>query len=116
MKTVEIQGKIYTTEEAHRKLWNWLAEEVDDLKTKKDFFEEFNISEIPDNGCYACGECDGNCEKCPIKWSEDQVNSDYKCLEEYSLYNKWYYSYDVLERSALAKQIAELPWKEGRWE
>ena len=47
-----IDGKKYTYEQAHRMLWNWLADNSG--KSKGDFFLFHDYDKRPINNCYAC--------------------------------------------------------------
>jgi len=123
-----------TLEQAHRMLWNWLADNPD--KEKEDFFKEFKCNIRPINDCFAC-ECAGrmldnsniaNCSKCPLIWGTEQ-DERYEDCKTYCLY----YDYDEYvdgeadlvplyekyenndyydEKSDIAKQIAEMEWIE----
>lgn len=98
-------------EKMHRKLWNWLADNPD--KDKFDFFDFFKILP-PKWSCYACAEnekrCTGkieninDCPFCPIT----DISSVNCCG---GLYYDWEDG-DIKYRSAIARQIAELPWIE----
>ena len=118
MKTIEIQGKEYTTEEAHRKLWNWLADNPGKLKSC--FFDEYEIeTEIPSD-CFACMEIDDlkghiNCNNCPVKWADEYLENCCQCMDQDTLYYFWKHSLDSDELSFSAREIAQLPWKEGGW-
>ena len=101
----------------HKKLWNWLAENPD--KEKSDW------PEWKENGweikravslCFACDYVKHNCllcYECPLIWPENK-NSTRNCYDANSgLFNKYFYSRDLKERSKYAFQIANLPVKDG---
>lgn len=116
----------------HKELWNWLAENPGMQKVEWpgwDEIEDWDDEMYPDNNCFACEYLkdvvisDGEeyyeldpilCEKqCPLIWPEGRT-----CTERYySLYREWdnYNSQEDFyeEASVLAKQIAELPVREG---
>lgn len=132
MKTVIIDNVEMTLEQAHRMLWNWLADNPD--KDKEDFFEKFKCNIKPIDTCFAC-ECAGrslsnpriaNCKKCPLTWGTEK-DERYKYKETYCLYIGDYFDldYDFVplyekyennnyydEKSDIAKQIAEMEWIE----
>lgn len=90
-----------TNEELHREMWNWLAENPE--KQKGDWLDKEDIDVR--NECFACKECNGDCEKCPL---DKKVIG---CNKPDGLYTIWRGSEDVCVRNALAKVIAGLPWK-----
>lgn len=90
-----------TNEKLHREMWNWLAKNPE--KQKSDWFDKEDVDALDE--CFACEECNSNCEKCPLDRGVigcDRVNG---------LYHIWITSKDMNTRSALAKVIAWLPWK-----
>lgn len=92
-----------TFEEAHRKMWTWLAENPD--KMEIDWFIENDYEENIINLCFACECCNNKCEKCPLdkniigcdKGLYDRYTLE-KCMENYELASKY------------AKIISELLW------
>ena len=104
-KTNIIDGKEYTNEEAHRLLWNWLADNPG--KNKCDFMIKHKVplDEYPKSLCYACAECNSECEKCPIKW-KDEMHQAAPCTDVDSIYWEW----NAYGNSAIARQIAQMEW------
>ena len=90
-----------TNEELHREMWNWLAENPE--KKKSDWLDKEKIS-ARDN-CFACEECNGDCNKCPL---DSEVIG---CHKPNGLWHVWRTSENADFRKALARVIAELPWK-----
>ena len=100
--------------ENHRKLWNWIADKTMERKRrveKFEYFEENGIDMIL-NGCYCCkydSQFNNLCDHCPIDWGND--NND--CCYKNSPYNKWSFEYDYLKAAQYAREIANLPEREG---
>ena len=100
-----------TYEEAHRALWNALAD--GDVKFKQEWF--MGCDDIPYQQCFACevaihkmNSAKGNasmCQFCPLGGKESENN----CLN--GLYDKWKDA-KGFEKFKLAHEIANLPWKE----
>lgn len=121
----------------HRALWNWIADETERTKSavsKWDYFKCFmGGSWRIRNFCFACQfVCDKaerlkiDCKQCPIDW--DKVSGcegwrAYSCEQDDSPYCKWKELWDRFKFTkpsekeleqyvALARQIANLPFKE----
>jgi hypothetical protein len=102
-----------TYEEAHRALWNALAD--GEVTTKREWFEwnsQNKKKDIPRDYCFACdlavrnSKKDSNtCSHCPL--CEWEYGDD--CLK--GLYKKWINA-KGFEKFKLAHEIANLPWKE----
>ena len=103
-----------TYEEAHRALWNALAD--GEVQTKSEWFEKNNKNNElnPYEKCFACEmalkrakETSGRskCVFCPLCESTPST-----CLN--GLYNEWMGAAKGFERFKLAHEIANLPWKE----
>lgn len=94
-----------TYEEAHRKMWTWLAENPE--KTKEDWFD-VNKYESVDSLCFACVCCDIDCKHCPL--GREVIG----CSD--GLFNEWKHAYYYDKNYELASQyasiIAQLPWRE----
>lgn len=95
-----------TYEQAHRALWNWLADHPD--KDKADWFHEYasitHKIRTPDCFCFAC-EAAEECNQCPLGFTKDK-----QCTQS-SAYKAWRCNTGYT-RSLAAKFIAELPWRE----
>ena len=99
-------GKFFhgmTYEEAHRKMWKWVAEHPD--KLKEDWFNLNNYETVASR-CFACAYCDNNCEKCPL---DKRVIGCSDGL--YRRYQTEYMQGNFLLASEYAKIISELPWR-----
>ena len=100
-----------TYEEAHRALWNALAD--GDVKFKHDWFR--GCDDIPYQKCFACEvainklhSVKGNasmCQFCPLC----DIDKENDCLN--GLYDRWADA-KGFEKFKLAHEIANLPWKE----
>ena len=95
-----------TYEQAHRALWNWLADHPN--KGKVDWFHEHKSTthkiKIPDRFCFAC-EAAEECSQCPLGFTKDK-----QCTQS-SAYKAWQCNTGYT-KSLAAKFIAELPWRE----
>lgn len=115
----------------HRALWNWLAESGALYKESWPEWEE--------NGgkttacfcrCFACDYSNDSCEECPLDIPVELVTDEHSCLG--GLYRAWFDTctkieslealgkdngehYEDLKKQLMqtAKQIAELPVKDG---
>lgn len=95
----------------HRKMWNWIADEIDKIKAPCDIHdlkcEYLKNSEFKYvlRGCFLCAYSDmkGGCIACPLM---PDVNNPW-CLG--GLFRNCVYSEDWQEQAALARQIANLP-------
>ena len=109
----------------HRKMWNWIADEC--LKrgmkvTKKDYFSEMGIKEMPLNLCYCCEyaksiteiaiETGFDCSKCPLIWS--LIDEKSRCYGNDSPYRHFDASFCEEYYIRKAREIANLPVKEGQ--
>jgi hypothetical protein len=90
----------------------WLSENPD---KGKEFWSrwKFNGGDVDrvHSFCFAC-ECSdltGDCEDCPLDWTTETCCG----MQDDGLFCLWEDSKDLSERSRLAKDIAELPVKEG---
>ena len=101
----------------HKKMWLWLAKNPN--KNKHDWPEwDFNGGDIQYvyGHCFACYFDDEffeglECENCPIKWIKKKgVDSWIVCENPDSPFHKWYSTRDLVIRSRLARQIANM-WK-----
>ena len=99
--------------ENHRKLWNWIADEIEMTqqdKEKGDYFEDWSWADIPANECFCCEyvritDPRYDCRCCPISWGEDEP----RCSGRNVLYSLWHCTSDLDKRVKYARQIAELP-------
>ena len=116
MKTVNIiDGQRYTNEEAHRLLWNWLAENPS--MSKRDFFDSHLVNILPIGKCYACVEVLDRklgCGSCPINWSNVEGAKCKHCGDFNSLYTTWRITNDLEIKALIAREIANMEWKEQR--
>lgn len=96
--------KTINYEEEHRKLWNWLADHPEACKAE--YFKHWDYDSIPMNECFAC-EAARDCTLCPL--SEERL----VCGGE-SLFGEWRCEECPEKRRKLARQIANLPWKEKK--
>lgn len=104
-----------TMKEAHRKLWNDLADGK--VETKIEWFNEweaqFGSAGLPENLCFACEEAkhrsinDDHCLNCPI----GEYTNKSGCLD--GLHDKWSFARGF-EKFKLAHEIANLEWKENK--
>ena len=98
-------------EKEHRRLWNWLADHPE--AEKEDYFKYWDYDNIPQDKCFACEvarrETDdiGYCRFCPLGGS--QVVG---CIG--GLYIDWWFEEQPEKRRKLARQIANLTWKEKK--
>jgi hypothetical protein len=128
----KINGKEYTYEQAHRMLWNWLADNPSN--SKYNFFESHEIDKTPHNYCYACETAkwiygsngDESCSNCPINWGKIKpfacehckYDDDFLENDEIALYEQWRRESQNVEKdlqklSSLARQIAEIEWHDN---
>lgn len=103
-----------TFEEAHRKMWNSLAN--NEVKSKREWFNLYNTNneKIPTRYCFACEVSLNdkgliNCNKCPIVINGKRGAEGLPCL--YGLFDKWINA-TGFEKFRLAHEIANLPWNE----
>lgn len=96
-----------TMEEAHRKMWNDLADNK--VKSQREWIDIYNTNneEAPTNCCFVCETSWNNngflsCSKCPLIVKDEK----YGCL-----LRKWDDA-EGFEKFKLAHEIANLPWKE----
>lgn len=101
---------------AHIRLWDWLSKNPDKMKKDWPEWEENGGEEIEhaQSYCFACdyaaSKNDGvncDCDYCPLVWPDG-----FGCTDAGNLFDYWYWAYGN-EKSALAKQIRDLPIKEG---
>lgn len=104
----------------HRKMWRWIAGIIAekkchvDIPSLKEIFCKGNHDYCIDNNCYLCeyaSNKEGNCSACcPLEWPGGSC-----CLNsKEGLFMNVLYERDWEKQSALARQIAELPEKEGK--
>lgn len=113
--------------EAHRKMWNWIADESEKtgkIKNKLDYHVEMGLLKnkeyyYPINGCYICEYaleiCDDGymCDFCPIGWGSKNGNH---CNRPGSPFYDWenlsFEEGSISSYAKLARTIANLPLKE----
>lgn len=101
-----------TNHEKHILLWDELARTGVWTGEKPVVFDRLfpncdANSDAACNACWACEECGGNCELCPIDWVEEG-----DCCDLPSPYKRWKQQSDPDQRKLLAAQIRDLPWRE----
>lgn len=106
-------------EKEHRKLWNWLADHPE--AKKQDYFENWDLVDLPCNLCFACEVAKSttfgvdiliSCSRCPL-FLGDECQAG-KCCG--GLFRDWVCEEQPEKRRKLARQIANLPWKEKKEE
>lgn len=114
-----------TREEAiaeFRKMWNWIADETEELKrivNKREYFDAHGLQVVM-NECWLCHYNDqaegGGCEACPIDFGFCiYVHEDLPCLdanEGDTPFSRWCDCLDIYDWESAAKnarQIANLP-------
>ncbi|MFR2774804.1 MAG: hypothetical protein ACLTBR_03120 [Anaerostipes sp.] len=118
--------KKLTREEAislHRKMWNWIADEMEKMGkfiNKYSYFKAMKIPDCPDYLCYCCeyaiqqnnGELRSRCKHCPLDWESKYDLFMCSQIEELDdgegLYERWEECENVKEGVKLARQIANL--------
>lgn len=94
---------------AHRRLWNWLANNPGEEKYCWPEWKE-NGGAIPHvrDRCFACAITgDGACKECPIEWP----GSGFCAGDDDDLFCIWCGTGTPESRVEIAKRIANLPWK-----
>lgn len=88
-------------EKAHRRMWNWKAENPEKEIEECPDYKQYKIS------CYACYVlAEGITEVCPL--AQRKCPSGYKC---FPLWEKWIDApLESKEESKLAKKIANMKW------
>lgn len=106
---------------AHRKMWNWIADETEWRERAVHKYDYFNAMDIPEDkrphfDCYcceyACRRNGADCSLCPLEWSTGRCDND-------GLYSQWYIETsfrggrggDWRKAAAIAREIANLPEK-----
>lgn len=111
-------------EQYHKELWTWLAETGENSESNWSGWNKFGDHRWP--RCFSCivdrrkpGEFPEDlCRHCPIEWSATGFKKLGCCFQKDSLYRQWIHvkgdDNKIENRKALAKQIANLPWK-NKW-
>lgn len=98
--------------EGHRKMWNWIADEIEKRKCECDiplfkqcYYCENKLTLI--SNCFCCEYNVGikECLKCPLDW----IETSHCCDNDNSLYYKLTRSESWQEQVDLARKIANLP-------
>jgi hypothetical protein len=86
----------------HKLMWNELARTGGIYKS-----EVMDRLGLPDAAgfCYACEECETNCDKCPIDWNGGD------CASIHSPFEWWDCEKDIDRRKAYAHHIANMEWR-----
>lgn len=103
-----------TFEEAHREMWNSLAN--NEVESKRDWLNTHNANneELPIKYCFACeissnNKKSQNCNNCPLTVDGKKMVNGTSCLN--GLFDEWYNA-KGFEKFKLAYKIANLEWKE----
>lgn len=126
----------------HRKMWNWIAEELENMADPETQDALMNVEELKEwytaslnlnlhCDCFCCEytvhntpDIYMNCDKCPLVWGSENNAEDYFCesrviINDRTLQRGLWLSCNMLskegkykEAAELAKIIAELPEKE----
>lgn len=98
--------------EGHRKMWNWIADEIERGKyvciiRELKFFYCIANNLILRQNCFCCEYNSGyyDCSRCPLDW----IETLHCCDNEDSLYNRVKDADTWQEQADLARQIANLP-------
>lgn len=101
--------------EGHRKMWNWIADEIERQKSeccipllKQCYCYKNKLTLIEDCFCCEYNNHYIKCQKCPLDW----IETSHCCSEEKSLYCRIVWSKSWKEQADLSRQIANLPEKE----
>lgn len=104
-------------EKEHRRLWNWLADHQE--AKKAEYFKHWDRNSIPRELCFACEaalqeanrtDTVEHCRFCPLG-GPYIVGCDAWLG---GLYEDWQDAVSPKRRQKLARQIANLPWKEKK--
>ena len=112
---------------AHKELWNWLADNPDKKKNEwPGWISNNGLYKCPENFCFACGyalsddymEEDCEFKTCPLIWhNNENVHDDGNCWFNCECNGGEYGSWEDAETAELkswyARQIANLPVREG---
>lgn len=109
--------------ENHRKMWNWIADEMEKKECPVDKNDYFNfmgipVLERPMCECYACEACKMDCDHCPFYWDNakqcfhDDTDFDgFRVhLHRYQLFKS---PVDMKFAVQFARKIADLPEREA---
>lgn len=99
--------------EQHRKMWNWIADNVEEIKPdyaneiKEKYLKEFFPNELIFCDCFCCKYdmyFENNCKYCPIVWKLNScANSGYGNFVSAVLGG------DCARAAKIAREIANLP-------
>ena len=109
MKKPNKQGTVETTIKLHRALWNWLANNPNQLKEDWPGWKQYPTTE---NHCFLCEyRKQTNTSCCLVRWESTQPEEGMDlvgCSRQGTLYNFYSSSGSLKERTKYAKLIAEL--------
>lgn len=98
--------------EGHRKMWNWIADEIEKRKCECDisflkhcYCYENKLTLITNCFCCEYNNGDKKCQNCPLDW----IETPHCCDNDSSLYHRVLWSESWKEQADLARQIANLP-------
>ena len=97
---------------AHKEMWNWLAENPKKEKGDWPGWDKNGGNFLENNiyaECFACQyteEIGLHCDSCPLVWPSGV------CLDD-GLFEIWKETKNLVMKSSLARQIANLPVREG---
>ena len=92
-------------------MWNWLKNHPKITEKDQFFIKNFDMDwqevDLLENKitalCFACQECDINCNICPIQWPFGS------CLDDHSPFYQWGHSFNTpKERKEYAEEIIQL--------
>lgn len=92
----------------HIRLWDWIYA----VDGKKENWPEWewnggDIKDVMGHECFACDAVKGDCERCPIKWSNEGTKT---CMENDSPFFKWLKGKTFGDRKYWAMVVRDMEW------